>query len=177
MSRPAVDAVAASEDVADWYWTRAELDQIATRLKVGRSGSKAELTARLIAVLSGAEPPAPVRRSSTTLREPFQLTDVVPEGQRMTRALRQFLQAQAGADFRFDARMREFFAAPQGRTLADAVALWRSPRGSGREIPAQFEYNRFTRAYRIAHPGAAAQQVRAAWAEYKESPVSSRGRV
>lgn len=177
MSRPAVDAVATSEDVADWYWTRAELNQIATRLTVGRSGSKAELTARLIAVLNGAEPPAPVRRSSATLREPFELTDVVPEGQRMTRALRQFMQAHAGPEFRFDARMRQFFAAPQGRTLADAVQVWRSTGRTDQEIPAQFEYNRFTRAYRAAHPGASAQQVRAAWAQYKDTPVTSRIRV
>ncbi len=178
MIRPDDAQVTSAAEVEDWYWTRAELNEIARRLGVSRSGSKAEVTARLVAVLTGQPLPPHSRKAvGPQLTPPFRLDMVVPAGQRMTRALRDYLTAQIGPGFRFDAVMREFFAAPAGRSLGDAVQVWHSTRGQEREIPEQFEYNRFTRAFRAKNPDATSRQVREAWAQYKSMPVSSRVRV
>ena len=177
MQRPAVDEVTAAKEVQDWYWTRAELDAIARRLGIGRAGSKADLTARLVDALEGRESPVPRIRSGPQLKPPFNLDVVVPPGQRMTRELRTFLVERTGPGFRFDAPMREFFTDSCGRTLRDAIDLQNGARAQVREIGAQFEYNRFTRAYRGEHPDATSRQVRDAWASYKATPISRRGRV
>lgn len=178
MSRPAIDDVVAPSDIDDWYWTRAELDAIAKRLGVSRAGNKAEVAARLRAVLAGQPPPASSRRTAgDQLAGNLTLETVVPQGQRMTRAVRDFLTDQIGPQFRFDAHMRRFFSEPDGRTLGDAVALWHSTRGS-REAPTeQFEYNRFTIAYHREHPQAGRDELLAAWAEYKATPVHRRGKA
>lgn len=175
MQRPT--SVSSPEDITDWYWTRAELNEIAKNLGVKRTGSKADLTARLAAHLAGDPQPEQRRtRAAGHLVGPLTLDTVVPDGQRMTREVRDFLSAQI-PDFRFDAHMRAFFADPDGRTLGDAVELWHRTRDQRPEPSAQFEYNRFTRAYRGEHPDASREQLLEAWAQYKATPISARGRV
>ncbi len=174
--RPSPDDVSTARDVRDWYWTRVQLDQIARRLQVSRVGNKADVAARLAAALDGLpDPTPPSPRGGNGLSAPFRGDQVVPPGQRLTGDLRQWMQAQVEGQFRFDVHMRSFFADPQGRTLADAVSLWHTTRDSpATQISPQFEYNRFTRWYRGAHPMASRTELLAAWQVYKDTPVSQR---
>ena len=177
--RPSPDDVSTARDVRDWYWTRAQLDQIARRLQVSRAGNKADVAARLAATLDGLpDPTTPSSRGGGGLSAPLRRDQVVPKGQRLTSDLRRWMQAQVGAGFRFDVHMRGFFADPQGRTLADAVSLWHATRDSpATQISPQFEYNRFTRWYRGAHPTASRTELLAAWQVYKDTPVSQRAQL
>lgn len=175
--RPACEDVDTAADVRDWYWTRAELDNVARRLGLSRRGSKADVTARLIAQLAGEDPaPPPVRpRPVAGLSTPLTPDMVVPDGQRMTRGLRDWFIDQVGSGFRFDSHMRGFFADPRGRTLSDAVRLWHDTRSAPPPpIGAQFEYNRFTRWYRATHPQADRADLMAAWRVYKDTPAPRR---
>lgn len=168
-SRPSPDSVSTSLVLTRWYWTRAELDTIARRVGVPRTGNKQQLTERLVAHFDGAPLPqtAGRKRAEHPLRPPFSPDMVVPAGQPMTRELRAYLTQQIGPQFRFDGFMREFFADPGGRTLTDAVAHWKRTRGLRRPIEAQFEYNRFTADFRRDHPGASRAEILAAWHDKK----------
>lgn len=169
--RPTPGEVTSAAMVVGWYWTRAQLDDVARREGVPRTGNKQQLTDRLIAHFDGAPAPPPTRRPrpAEPLLPPFRPDMVVPPGQPMTRELRTYLTAQIGPKFRFDGFMREFFADPGGRTLSDAVDVWHATRGRHRPIGRQFEYNRFTSDYRRSHPDADRQEVLAAWERYKDT--------
>ncbi len=175
-TRPNPDEVSTWEDVAQWYWARAELNAVARRLGVSSSGNKQAVTQRLLAHLgtpastvSTSDARGAKRKSSTQMRPPFAEDQVVPAGQRMTRELREWFLEECGPGFRFDGHMREFFAEPAGRTLGDAVELWFSTRGVPRPIEPQFEYNRFVREYRTSHPGVAHSEVVDAWRAHRET--------
>lgn len=177
-SRPALDQVSTWQDVAQWYWTRAELNAVARRLGISSAGNKQDITERLLVHLGkpASAPPAesraaPVaeRKSSPQLLAPFAETQVVPVGQRMTRELREWFVNECGPRFRFDGHMRDFFAEPAGRTLGDAVELWFNTRNVPRSIGPQFEYNRFVREYRQSHPGVAHSEVVEAWRTHRET--------
>ena len=177
MRHPEIDEVASPEDIADWYWTRQQLDAIARRLGVSRSGSKQEVTARLLAHLSGESLTSAARRTAAGPR--LAASDIspdlpIPEGQRMDAALRAWMVDHVGPSFRFDGHMRDFLRATGGATFADLVDHWWATRGVERPIDDQFEYNAFVRDFRATHPGASLDDVTRAWHEYVATPVSRR---
>lgn len=187
-----------------WYWLKTELRAFAAQLGVSGAGSKEQISDRIVAALGGyptggggkagdaghvgdgggdgeagqagdAGQAGIVRRSTRQLQAPLSLDDVIPPGQRCTALVREFMVEQVGAEFRFDAHMRALLADPNGRTLADAVTLWRENRDAPPPpIGRQFEYNRFVRAYRKSHPSVSHQQVVAAWHAYRGTPADQR---
>lgn len=180
-SRPPARPGMSAAEFRRWYWLKTELRTFAAQLGVSTAGSKDQIADRIAAALDGHPPevptttPAPARRSAQQLTAPLSLDDVVPPGQRCSALVRQFMVGQVGPSFRFDAHMRQFFAQPEGRTLADAVALWHDTRDAPRAaIGRQFEYNTFVRSYRQSQPGASHEQVVAAWRHYRDTPVDQR---
>lgn len=179
--RPKITRVRAVQDITEWYWTKAELVDIARRLGVARSGNKAELTARLVAALGG---PAGSRVSVTTARparptpsdrltSPFELTQRIPVGQPLTRQLREWLDTQAGHPIRVNRLMRAMLRNPDGRTLADLLTAAMSP-VSDVVIGPQFERNRFMRLMSCTHPERTRAQREDAWREFRSLPTSER---
>ncbi len=177
-TRPDPEDVSTWRDVAQWYWTRAELNAVARRVGVPSSGNKQNITQRLLVHLgqpgsaspaASIEAPGDRRKSNTQMPGPYAEDQVVPAGQRMTRELREWFLDKCGPGFRFDGHMRDFFAAPEGRTLGDAVKLWFSTRGVPRPSEPQFEYNRFVREYRKSHPAVGHAEVVAAWRAHRET--------
>ncbi len=170
-ARPELTQVLTGAEFLRWYWLVAELRAFATSQALPTRGNKAVLTERIRALLDGEPPPtAPARTSVDRLTGALTPDTVVPQGQRMTVAVRAFMVSQCGPRFRFDRRMRAFFAEPRGRTLGDAVALWLRPVESSAEIEQQFEYNRFMRADRYSHPSASHADVVAAWRARRALP-------
>jgi hypothetical protein len=173
--------VRTAEDITGWYWTKAELVDIARRLGVVRSGSKAELTARLVAALEDPEVADPSMSESTRVRPPvseqlkppFQLTQRIPVGQPLTRQLREWLDAQAGHPIRVNRHMRAMMRDPGGRTLADLLAAAMSAVNDA-AIGAQFERNRFWRLMAGTHPDWTRVQREKAWQEFRSLPTADR---
>ncbi len=104
---------------------------------------------------------------------------VIPAGQRCTQHLRAWFIDRVGQHFRFDATMREFFAAADGTTtLGDALTVWRSDaRRAPREIDGQFELNRFTRSWFADNPQGSRDQMLEAWWRYRDLPIGERHRA
>lgn len=165
-----------------WYWLKEELTDFARLLGLRTAGSKVMLTDRIAAHLEGRpfnEPTSGSAPGRDQLRPPLTSDTVIPEGQRCSQVIRGWFEEQVGAPFRFDAEMREYFARTDGaQTLHDALGHWYSTRNQGeRQIQAQFEYNRFTRAWYLEHPPGTSRELLAAWRQYRSAPVDERGRI
>lgn len=175
--RPPLSPDLRGTELLRWYWLKSELVELARQLEVSRSGSKALLTARLVAVLDGKPmPTAPrvTRRPGARLTGPLSRDTLIPVGQRSNQVLRAWFVEQIGPGFRFDGPMRTFIAVG-GRTLGDAVDHWYVTRHRGQqEIEPQFELNRFGRVWRAAHPGSTHTEMLAAWAAHRTLPVEER---
>ena len=181
LNRPAPTADLTEEEFLRWYWLRAELAALARSLAVPTSGAKDVLAARIAARLGGRvqeEAPA-VRVPVARLTGPLDRETVIPPGQRCSQLLRAWFVGEIGSSFRFDAAMRDFFASTDGtQTLGDALAHWASSRtDEPKAIEAQFEYNRFARAWHQSHPGAGnGARLRDAWRTYRDAPIGARAR-
>lgn len=71
--------------------------------------------------------------------------------------------------------MRDFLKDPQGGTLGDLVALAEQP-VVPREIPRQFELNRFMRIMASKEPHLTRSERLAAWREFRQRPSVERER-
>ncbi|WP_030161104.1 DUF6434 domain-containing protein [Streptomyces sp. NRRL S-244] len=175
-TRPALSPALTGAELLRWYWTLAELSELARKMGLPASGGKVALTARLAAALDGIRPPEPVRaprRGGRQLAAPVDGDTVIPEGQRCSQVLRAFFVGEIGPAFHFDAFMREYVAGHAGHTLAEAVAHWHATRARAaepQEVAAQFEFNRFLRDWHERHPEGTRQQALAAWRAHRALP-------
>ena len=158
------------------YRTVAELRSIARNLGLATTGSKAELARRIGAHLDGVDdvqqPGPSTNRRARALRPPFELDTSLDGPVRLTRELRDWMNAEAGTNIRANQRLRDYLASSAlGRTLGGALEAWRD--GVARPetaIAPQFEYNAFVRQWRSENPGASHAEVVAAWKVYRDSP-------
>lgn len=169
--RPDPASVTTEAELRRWYWLRSELVGIARALEIPTSGAKLELTERIAAALAGRDAPPVVRRPPARhFAGELGPGTVLPAGQRCTQELRTYLRSRIGPAFRFDGPMRAIISAG-GVTVADVVDHWHATRDRGStEVAPQFEYNRFTRAWRAAHPEGDRSELLAAWWEYRSAP-------
>ncbi len=183
--RPDLTPALPADEFVRWYWLKDELAAFARVLGISATGAKAVLSERIGAALAGEDYAEPVagagarRRTGPQLSGPLTAHTVIPAGQRCSQVVRAWFVEQIGTGFAFDAPMREFFAATDGhQTLADALAHWRATRDRPqREIDAQFEYNRFTRAWHREHPTGTRAELLSDWQAYRGLPSDERGRA
>lgn len=181
-SRPELTSALTGAELTRWYWLRDELADFARRLGLRTTGSKDLLTRRIAARLDGVDltEPEQTRRAGTAqLRGPLTADTVIPQGQRCTQVVRAWFVHEVGPSFRFDAAMRAFFAETDGtQTLRDALQHHLATRGTQtKPIDAQFEFNRFTRAWHEANPEGKREDLLRAWQDYRARPVDERGRA
>lgn len=180
--RPELTAALCGRELMRWYWLKDELPAFARELGIRTTGGKEVLARRIAAALDGVpfDEPARVARAGTAqLAGELTSATVIPAGQRCSQVVRAWFVAQVGASFGFDATMRAFFTETDGtQTLQDALDHYRANRDQGaKPIDAQFEYNRFTRAWHDAHPGGNRHELLRAWRAYRASPVDERARA
>ncbi|WP_404321018.1 hypothetical protein [Arthrobacter luteolus] len=177
--RPALSPSLGPAEFRRWYWLKEELQAFARTQEISAAGSKEQLAERIAAFLSGAPLPPPAARphvSRQRLVPPLTIHTVIPAGHPCSQVLREFFVNALGPGFRFDAPMREFFAANDGTaTLAAALDHWHATRDTAaRPISPQFELNRFSRDWHAAHPGGSRDQMIQAWKAYRALPVDQR---
>jgi hypothetical protein len=163
-----------------WYWTLAELQAFARSVGVRATGRKSEVTDRIAAHLGGRDQPDAEPRPPATpqLTGELRADTVIPHGQKSTRHLREFFDAEIGPSFRFDGHMRPFLADANGATLGDAIDHWHATRGL--PLPTQspsLEFNAFTKEWHRHHPTGTTTACRAAWQRYRRLPVDQRPAV
>ena len=143
VSRPSLVLGLATERFRDYYWLKEELVAFCRERGLPTGGAKTELV------------------------------EIIGSGWRSGQQLRAFFQSQVGASFRFNQALVGFIRDGEGRTLSEALAVWRESNESGpKPLAEQFEYNRHTREYGAQHPGATQQEIQAAWWEKRSRPRS-----
>ncbi|MBD7995051.1 hypothetical protein H9639_07055 [Arthrobacter sp. Sa2CUA1] len=180
--RPALSPTLTAAEFRRWYWLKEELVGFARAQGLPASGSKELLGDRVAAFLAGEplpEAPARATRQNQVRRlvPPLTIHTVIPAGHPCSQVLREFFVNALGPGFRFDAPMREFFAANDGTaTMGAALDHWHATRGEApRPIGQQFELNRFSREWHAANPSGTREQMRAAWQVHRSLPVDQRG--
>lgn len=167
VDRPVFSRELSADEFRRWYWLKSELVAACRLLRVSPTGSKPELTERILAALSGAAIPANTpRRTRGAMPTCFTLETRIGEGWRCNAALGQFLRAHVGRGFRFNAAVRAFVHTQVGQPVSAIVACYRSsivPGAPKPALPPQFEYNRHMQSYAREHPGATRAEVLAAW--------------
>ena len=175
MNRPLLTPALSSEHFRAWYWLKKELQDFCGSQALPTSGSKEDLTARVLAHLSGTPLPttSAARPSARRSTMPQTLTPdtVIGTGWRLNDALRAFFVAHTVPAFRFNQALRDLFKNPQGQTLAQALAVYQSSLAQGAApIQRQFQFNQHIRDYFEQHPGATRAQALQAWKEKRQIP-------
>ena len=171
--RPALTPDLPAGEFRRWYWLRSELAAFARAQGLAAHGPKADLAARIATWLAtGERPAAPPPRRAGPMPATFTPDTVIGPGWRCTAALRDFLTGALGPGFRFDATMRDHVLNRPGTTLGQAMTAWQAARANAAPAPIapQFEYNRFTRAFRQTRPNATRAEVIAAWLDHRARP-------
>lgn len=176
--RPLLTKNLPSDVFLDHYWLKTELVSFCREQGIPVQGAKATLTEHIAEYLSTG-----ITKSHRTIRKPkaimpesFTLESIIEPGWRCTSQLRDFFQQHLGPSFRFNAVMRHYIHNSSGSQLSDAIVAYRKNTKdlTLREIPPQFEYNRFTREFSKKYPHATKEQLLTAWREYRDTPKSLR---
>lgn len=165
MNRPLLTPDLTAETFSAWYWLKKELQDFCSAQNWPTGGSKQDLTARVLAGLSGQPLPDTASKAAKGAM-PDSLTPqtVIGPGWRLNAALRGFFVAHTSPAFRFNQALRELFKNPQGQTLAQALAVYRSSLEQGpAPIQRQFQFNQHIRDYFAQHPDATRTQALQAW--------------
>jgi hypothetical protein len=167
MNRPPLSA----QNFQAWYWLKRELQDYCRTHDLPMSGSKEDLTLRIQAHLTGQ--PLPRQLTSHMRGEmPAQLTPqtVITQGWRLNDALRAFFVAHTSKGFRFNQALRDLFKNPQGKTLAQALAIYKeTSKNASQPIQRQFQFNQHIRDFFAQHPTATRSQAIAAWYQKRET--------
>lgn len=179
MNRPLLTPALSPENFRAWYWLKKELQDFCSTQALPTSGSKEDLSARVLAHLSGEPLPSTLTihtKASPSARRsamPQSLTPdtVIGPGWRLNEALRAFFVAHTTPAFRFNQALRDLFKNPQGQTLAQAVAMYQTSLTKGPSpIQRQFQFNQHIRDYFEQHPGATRAQALQAWQDKRQTP-------
>ncbi|MGF7535104.1 DUF6434 domain-containing protein [Bacillus mexicanus] len=179
--RPTLDKNVNIEKFKDYYWLKEELQTFCRQHGISASGSKEEITDRIVVFLETGEIKKPLRKTSTykkTDDHPLSLDTVIQEGHKCSQKAREFFKSVIGPSFHFSTYIQNFFKQNVGKTYKDAVEAWyeeekrKKEPGYKKEIGTQFEYNQFTRDFFSdpANKGKNRADAIAAWKEIKRLP-------
>ena len=164
-----------------YYWEKKELAQFCRQHKLYSGDGKLEITARIEKFLANGIRDNPVVKKITKGNwdsEKFNLTlDTVVVNYKSDPVTRHFFQDHIGKHFHFNARVLTWIKqkSQQGDyfTYRDIMQRWleeeaaRKDPNLRKDIPEQFQYNRFTQAWANAGAG---KGVKAAWNALRQFP-------
>ena len=173
VNRPALTPSLSEREFVRWYWLKRELVDFCRAQGVPAGGSKQAVAERVAARLAGR----PIRRVGVaravrdSMPQRFSASTVIGSGWRLTRSLRGYFEGVHGPGFRFNAALRAFIAAGEGRALGEASDCYRRSLVAGTgPIAAQFEYNRHMRDFFRRNPGATRDEALASWWAQRAAP-------
>jgi hypothetical protein len=153
------------------YWLKRELIDFCRAHGLRSSGTKDQLTRRIADHLAGRPiSPTPQKsRIEDPLPGELTLHTKIGRGWRFSAELRAFFVCHCGSRFRFNEAVRSFIAEGNGKTLGQAIEVYRaSLKSAPKPIGAQFQYNRHMRQYKLDHPGSTRAQAIEAWWRFRQ---------
>lgn len=174
-SRPPLSLSITPDEFGRWYWLKSELRVFCRSLGLPTGGSKDDLSARIVAALSGRKVRRQPRSSPAApaaMPTRFTPTTVIGKVWRCTADLRRYFESVHGKGFRFSAAIREIIRHGEGKTLADASAAYEASKGQPtKRIGKQFQFNQHMRDHHAQHPGSSHQQAIDAWKAKRSKPT------
>lgn len=172
--RPILHKQIEIQDFQSYYWLKEELQTFCREQGLATSGSKIELSDRIVTFLETGVIETPIRKtkySKPKENEILSLDTVIAEGHRCSQKAREFFKQEIGPHFHFSTYIQNFFKENVGKTYRDVVAEWKEEEIRKKDpsyqtvLAPQFEYNQFIRDY-FSDPnnkGKKREEVIAAW--------------
>lgn len=164
--RPKLSASLDPGEFNAWYWLKAELQAFCVEHGLPASGAKEDVQRRVRQFLAGEPLAPPPKRAVAHALLPARLGPDTPigEGWKLNASLRAFFESHVGAGFRFNQTLRDLFKAPQGRTLGEALDIYRASLAAPpTAIARQFQFNAHMRDYFARNPQGAREEALALW--------------
>lgn len=166
-----------------YYYLKEEMQVFCREHGLAASGGKNEIKMRVETFLrTGAQPSQGTKTRTVLVKhaQPINLSLETPieENFRCTEQHRAFFESIIGKQFHFSVKFQKYLKEHSGQTYADAVEAWHQidrerKKGKGMEpIDAQFEYNRYIRAFFADNPGMTLKEAIVCW-KYKRSQPGS----
>lgn len=180
--RPILNRNMVIEDFRNYYYLKTELQQFCREHGLSAAGSKGEVAERIVVFLETGERRKPsLKKVRTVKHEVLSLDTVISEGHRCSQDVRAFFSSVIPG-FHFSTYIQTFLKLNAGKTYLDVVEAWyeevdRKKKSTyQKEIPPQFEYNRFIRDFFAdqRNTGKTQKDAIEAWKEIKRLPGSNR---
>ncbi len=179
--RPALDENITLKNFKDYYWMKAELVSFCRLTGINCTGSKGEITDRIILFLNtGRILVKPKNRSAGKQtgydwkKEPLTLNTPITDNYSNTANVRDFFTQQIGRHFKLNVEFMNWMKSNSGKTLGDAVIEWKrlfalkkEKKGKTKIYP-QFEYNTYIRDFFRENSGLQLNDGIQCW-KYKKS--------
>ena len=181
-TRPSVDPDMSDTEFQRWYWPVEELRAFCDALSLSKSGTKAELRARVAFDLAnpGETPPRTARKtngsfnwSKANLTKATVITATVSFGPNV----RGFFKAEIGTAFVCHSDFMDWVRANTGASLGDAIEAWhileerKQDPAFRREIASCNNYLQYLRDARDFHPELSLDEAKACWDFKKIRPA------
>lgn len=170
------------EDFKNYYWLKEELQQFCKSHGLSATGSKQEIHKRIEIFLETGEIVKPAKKAmkKSQKNEELSLGTEITGNHRCTQEVRAFFKTII-PNFRFTVEIQDFFKNNPGKTYKDAVEAWyqeeerKKDPAYKKDIPPQFEYNRFIRDFFSdpANEGKTRDDAIEAWKSIKKLPGSN----
>lgn len=183
--RPDPYLVKAPAELKRWYWTKAELTDLARYHGLTRSGSKFEVLDRIATFLETGEIPEKRTASSKQMSKfdwghtPLALTTTITDNYRNTQNVRAFFQVHIGPSFQFTIAFMEWMKNSAGRPLSEAVTEYERQVQDSLDpskqttIKPHNQYNRYMRDFIADNPSASISDARKAWNNKRKFPTKN----
>lgn len=183
MARPDIVDLQTGAQFNNWYWLKAEMQSICEAMGLPKNGSKFELRDRIIYALDhdGARLPPPKKPKPSSrfnwAKAELAPTTVITDNVSFGPNLRRFMISQIDQRFAFNTEFMAWMKANVGKTLADAVTVWKDIQKRRKDpnfrtdIADHNMFNQYTRDYLATNPHHGPAQVRSAWAKRRQQPA------
>ncbi len=170
--RPELDKTTDPDEFLNYYWLKEELLSFCRKHNLPGSGSKGELTERIYEYLR------PGNRKPE-MNTPLSTDSRISKGYKNDERHRAFFRAAIGVHFKFNVPFMNWMKENAGKSYADAIVEWKriaeeKKQGKKRVIPAQFQYNQYTRDFFTANPDAKRDDAITCWKYKKALPGHNR---
>lgn len=172
-------------DFKNFYWLKEELQTFCRENGISASGSKLEITNRIVIFLETGIIEKSIKRKAPITKkvklEDLHLDTIITEHHRCSQVVRAFFTSIIPT-FHFSTYIQNYFKENIGKTYRDVVQAWYAEEERKKDpnyvkpIGSQFEYNQFTRDY-FADPknkGKQRADAIAAWNLIKSLPGNNK---
>ena len=154
--RPKLTRSVSEDEFMRFYWLKSELQLFCREQGLSPSGSKFEILDRIQCFLRTGSSPIEsakpkIKKQNSVMPKWFQLSDLLPQGFKCSREMRNFFVEQVGESFHFSVALQQYIKSTPALTFQGVIDHWKylnEQKKTGlfkTEIGPQFEYNQFTR--------------------------------